>query len=367
MCLQAYCASDQRSCSGIASGRGNTCSKMLSSSVLVDQSLPSFYESEGIEQRRQAPTSQSETHSSVSPSTTIPELRPFSSARSQGTALPENNVPAASGRKPTSEPIVGHMGRLVNDDQGVAMFAGSSTGVHFVSQAEQQVQMLRMNMNSVKFPSCVYNLHLHDLWGCTSQQPSDADVVRAIVSRLPLDAEAVLLAAIERWTPIYPIVHKTTTMEAFRALIDESTPPADDVIVILHQILGLLALGSLGNQGQCIRDHYHFLCLSETHYSTSATILDKVLERPCLQTLQSLEIMQIYLQVSARYTMASHLGGIATRLAQSLGLHRHSHRFRFDPLETELRRRVWWCQYSLDTYVYSRPARGHTYARLLTA
>ena len=35
-------------------------------------------------------------------------------------------------------------------------------------------------------------------------------------------------------------------------------------------------------------------------------------------------------------------------MAQNLGLQRHLNRFTFDHLETELKRRVWWCQYALD-------------------
>lgn len=318
--------------------------------------LSSFYEAEGIEQRRSTPShtqQHADQHASASPQTTIPELRPYNDSLAPGpSSAAIHRAPLGEGdtqpqAKSAAEPIVGHMGRLVTDDQGVAMFAGSTTGVHFVSQAEQQVQMLRMD--AAKLPGSIYSLHLHDLWGFTSRRPPNHDMVRAIVAGLPLNAEDVLSTAIDKWTPIYPIVHKSTTLEAFRELMDAAVPLNDKSVAVLHQILGLLALGSIGDHGLCERQHYHFLCLSETHYAASTAILDKVLERPCLQTLQALEIMQVYLQVSSRYTMASHLGGIATRLAQSLGLHRHSQRFRFDPLETELRRRVWWCQYSLDT------------------
>ncbi|KAH6696999.1 fungal-specific transcription factor domain-containing protein, partial [Plectosphaerella plurivora] len=321
--------------------------------------ISSYYEAEGIEQRRTTPShlhQQPNQHAMVLPQTTIPELRPHNNSVTLGstsTTITRAMAPLATTEgpptgRPVTEAIVGHMGRLVNNDQGVAMFAGSTTGVHFVSQAEQQVQMLRIDAG--KFPSSIYSLHLHDLWGFTSQRPSHHEVVRAIVTGLPLNAEHVLTAAINRWTPIYPVVHANTTLDAFRELMDIDNPLNDKSVAVLHQILGLLALGSIGHGGLCEKQHFHFLCLSETHYAASTTILDKVLEQPCLQALQALEIMQVYLQVSSRYTMASHFGGIATRLAQSLGLHRHSQRFRFDPLETELRRRVWWCQYSLDTF-----------------
>ena len=121
-------------------------------------------------------------------------------------------------------------------------------------------------------------------------------------------------------------------------------------VIVLYQMLSLLALGFIGHPGHCEQDHFHFLCQSEGYYRMTTTLLDYILGKPCLQTLQGLEIVQIYLQISSRYSTASHIGGVATRLAQNLGLHRHSNRFKFDPLETELRRRVWWCQSSLDAY-----------------
>jgi hypothetical protein len=268
-----------------------------------------------------------------------------------GPADASSSVPnrAASSRE-APEPVVGHMGRLVSNDNSVAMFCGSSTGVHFISQAEQQLQMLRVHTDT--FPSCTYSLHLHDLWGTSLKGPDQTDLVAAIVSRLPADAGTVIENTIDRWTPLYPILHKPSAKEAYERLKTGATAAQGLDLVILYQTLGLLALGTLGQPvASCTLDHSHFLCMSERYYSMAAGLLDRVMGQPCLQTLQGLEIMQIYLQLSSRYSVASHLGGVAVRLAQTLGLHRHSHRFKFDPLETELRRRVWWCQYVLDTYV----------------
>lgn len=237
------------------------------------------------------------------------------------------------------------MGRLVSNDDQIAMFAGSSTGVHFISQAEQQLQMLRIHTDT--FPSSVYSLYLHNIWG-NPPKDSEAQLIAAMVGQFPRNAADILEATIDRWTPLYPIVHKHSTLEAFHRLRDD---PENADLSILHQVLGLLALGTLGLPGTCTQAHEHFLCLSEKYYHMSATLTSKLHERPSLPTLQGLEIAQIYLQLSSRYSVASQLGGMATRMAQNLGLHRHSQRFKFDPLETELRRRVWWCQYSLDALV----------------
>ncbi|KAI1033932.1 hypothetical protein LB503_010948 [Fusarium chuoi] len=63
------------------------------------------------------------------------------------------------------EPVIGHMGRLVTDDRQVPMFGGSTTGVHFISQAEQQLQLLHMHKDAL--PSCAYGLYLHNPWGAS--------------------------------------------------------------------------------------------------------------------------------------------------------------------------------------------------------
>lgn len=245
-----------------------------------------------------------------------------------------------------NEPVIGHMGRLVADDRQAPMFGGSTTGVHFISQAEQQLQLLHMHKDAL--PSCAYGLYLHSPWGASVH--SSASPVVDIIAKLPPNTIEIVEATIDRWTPLYPIVHKSSTIDAIHGLLSSYQSPGYDV-VILYQTLALLALGMIGQKRDCMQQHTHFLCASEPFYMISTTLLDTVIGQPCLQSLQGLVIIQIYVQLSGRYPTASHISGLATRLAQTLGLHRHSDRFKFDPLETEVRRRAWWCQYSLDAYV----------------
>lgn len=253
------------------------------------------------------------------------------------------------------EPVIGHMGRLVTDDRQVPMFGGSTTGVHFISQAEQQLQLLHMHKDAL--PSCAYGLYLHNPWGASVH--SSASPVVDIITQLPPNTIDIVQATIDRWTPLYPIVHKSSTIDAIQGLLSSYQSPGYDV-VILYQTLALLALGMVGQKRDCIQQHNHFLCASEPFYMISTTLLERVIGQTCLQSLQGLVITQLYVQLSGRYSAASHISGLATRMAQTLGLHRHSDRFKFDPLETELRRRAWWCQYSLDAY--GRPSIIHTVA-----
>lgn len=261
----------------------------------------------------------------------------------RGTGGREWEQPTATAK----EPVIGHMGRLVTDDQQVVMFGGSTTGVHFISQTEQQLQMLHTHRDAL--PSSAYSLYLHSLWGL-SQSITSPPGVSGILRQLPHETLDIVSSAIDRWTPLYPIVHKPSIEAAAARLLESGIVANTSDVTLLHQVLMLLALGLVGRAGGCTLPHHHFLCLSENYYRISATLQDYVIDQSCLQSLQSLVLTQIYLQLSNRYSRASHLSGIATRLAQTLGLHRHSLRFKFDPLETELRRRAWWCQYSLDAY-----------------
>ncbi|KAJ4258986.1 hypothetical protein NW762_008074 [Fusarium torreyae] len=348
------------------SGKG----KKSSSRYVLDRLLTqhSFYEAEGIEQRRDTP-SDAGKHASdtgfllhdaaatISPTTTTTS-RPLSFPQTaQGTAIPTvssssthqmSATPTASQSisiNRVQEPVIGHMGRLVADDRQASMFGGSTTGVHFISQAEQQLQLLQMHKDAL--PSCAYGLYLHSPWGASVH--NSGSPVADIIAQLPPNTVQIVEATIDRWTPLYPIVHKSSTIDAIQKLLG-SYETIGSGAVILYQTIGLLALGTIGQTGDCIQQHDHFLCVSEPFYMISASLLDRVIGQPSLQSLQGLVITQIYLQLSGRYSTASHISGVATRLAQTLGLHRHSDRFKFDPLETELRRRAWWCQYSLDAF-----------------
>lgn len=251
--------------------------------------------------------------------------------------------------KTRRDPVVGHIGRLVPNDEGVSMFAGSSTGVHFISQAEQHMQKLRVYDHT--FPTSIYGLHLRNIWRLSSRSV-DSDLIAGITAQLPHDSIRIVEAAIDTWTPLYPAIHKPTALAAYERLLRN---PADGNIVHLYHILLLLSLGTIGLPGDCVKPHQHVFCQSDTFYSLALTISGRVLTLHDMLTLQGLIFAQLYMQLSCRYADASHFGGVAARLAQTLGLHRHSARFKLDPLETELRRRAWWCQYSLDAFVARVP------------
>ena len=70
-----------------------------------------------------------------------------------------------------------------------------------------------------------------------------------------------------------------------------------------------------------------------------------------IYTLQAVLLMTIYLQSSTRMsTCYSHVG-IALSAAVRMGLHREIPTARFNPIEKEVRRRIFWTCWKMDTYV----------------
>ncbi|QKX53914.1 uncharacterized protein TRUGW13939_00994 [Talaromyces rugulosus] len=84
------------------------------------------------------------------------------------------------------------------------------------------------------------------------------------------------------------------------------------------------------------------------HYRRCQRLLDDELDRPTAFTVQAQTLMAIYLHSTSRISAAYNVLGTAVRIAYSLGLHR-------DPpaslgiTKTELRRRIWWSLYVLDS------------------
>ena len=144
------------------------------------------------------------------------------------------------------------MGRLVSDDHQLAMFAGSSTGVHFIHQAEQQLQM--QHMYDQTLPGSAYGLYLHDVWGASTKDVQTA-LVPTLAQQLPDNTRDVIETTIDRWTPLYPIVHKPSIVGTYESLLSGQSNDISLQGVVLYQILALLALGSLGQAGSCTQDH----------------------------------------------------------------------------------------------------------------
>ena len=77
-------------------------------------------------------------------------------------------------------------------------------------------------------------------------------------------------------------------------------------------------------------------------------ILFQVIDSTSLSNIQALLLVQLYRHNSCERNSSWMLLGCACRMAISLGIHRDGATGGFDPIERELRRRVWWTMYSFE-------------------
>lgn len=91
--------------------------------------------------------------------------------------------------------------------------------------------------------------------------------------------------------------------------------------------------------------------------------LDSLTTDHSIATLQCFILAQIfYLSTGDHERLQSHRG-LAVGLSHSLGLDQCQKHFSFGPLESETRKKVFWCLYTLDWFV--TPHRNHVFDYLI--
>jgi transcriptional regulatory protein GAL4 len=146
--------------------------------------------------------------------------------------------------------------------------------------------------------------------------------------------------------PTFPILHEPTFREQYRNL---GNRPKGSWHVLANLVA---ALGSFVSSP----------CNDDTHITLFNAVKNSLsiesLEAGSLGLVQAFAMAANYLQKRNRPNSGYNYGGLALRLAISLGLHKEVHGWQTTPLKKELRRRVWWCLCVLDvgaTVTYGRP------------
>lgn len=146
--------------------------------------------------------------------------------------------------------------------------------------------------------------------------------------------------------PTFPILHEATFRQQYQTLNERPKG-------ISHILANLVAaLGSFVS--------------TEAHDETDVNLFNNVksqltidsLESGSLSLVQAFAMAANYLQKRNRPNSGYNYGGVALRLAISLGLHKEFRGWTAAPLKKEIRRRVWWSLCILDvgaTITYGRP------------
>jgi hypothetical protein len=121
----------------------------------------------------------------------------------------------------------------------------------------------------------------------------------------------------------------------------------------------VLAFGSLMNTSQ---PAYNLEAEKYHQLARAALFHHSFFDTPTLDAVQALFLMTFYLFFSDRHGTGSgarwHTMGLAVKVAQSIGLHRDSGKWKVDPVETQRRRELFWELYTYDswqTWTFGRP------------
>ncbi|GFN10912.1 transcription factor domain-containing protein [Aspergillus tubingensis] len=141
------------------------------------------------------------------------------------------------------------------------------------------------------------------------------------------------------------VLMKKQFLSAFHRIFDRveahdpNLSPSD--YIILRQIFLVLSITAWKSRSPTECNTYYLNTLECARLTTAP-------ENEDLPGLQSHLLTCLYLQLTRKHDEWTQTCGQVVRLAQSLGLHRHSRRFQFCSGEMELRKRIWWCVYAVD-------------------
>lgn len=190
---------------------------------------------------------------------------------------------------------------------------------------------------------------------------SRARVDQAIKTPPRIVSDQLINIFFQEWAPLYPVVHRPTILKAYEQYLGISGPLPNDshVMTQLNLIFGVAALSSTVSFSDSALYPYpktnnDFHVQSRTNQDPAffegnwSPALETLSGDISVPTLQCLVLAQIYCMAKGDYRSVVRYRGIAIGLCHQLGLHQSQKRFPLDPLASETRKKVFWCQYVLD-------------------
>lgn len=257
-----------------------------------------------------------------------------------------------------SASVIKHMGRMVHDQANTGRFAGSTTGVHFVASMEELCRRACPDLKP--FPEACFRMYLTErvvsdavassgqsTWGSSSMPQS----LSALFDRPAEYYVSILDRLNDIWLAFCPIVVRSAfaadVKDAIASLrrgvaLDGNTLPTVHILLTVM----LIDRHVYGHE----RADQHDPSLDRLYLVMARELQHLLFARGDLPCLQSLALFSFYLLITNTTCQLMHMSGALVRLAHSLGMHRHSRRFRFTDGVVELRKRIWWWIYSFDQY-----------------
>ena len=265
-------------------------------------------------------------------------------------------------RQRASAQLAREVGLMRNPTDRLTGFVGSASGIFFIRSVYGAVNRSRpVNPDVAQTPISDIvpgeDDHLPLVKPNSSERLwKEAEIIPDAPAPISFQEMVAFSASyFANWHPFYPFLHAPTVLGYFDEFAREGIPGGNSLGDLRMVILRAIHSTSLADHRQSNgydRAQYP-ACLVFLTYESALDSLQAVLSRPTTTlALQAALSVQIFLVSMLRLNAASRVGGLITRMAVQLGLHRCPARFSaFSSDEKELRQRVFWSIYAMDRFL----------------
>jgi hypothetical protein len=141
---------------------------------------------------------------------------------------------------------------------------------------------------------------------------------------------------------MYPIFHEPTFLQDVEAVYNGSTDPCQNFCLRMVIAISLQRMDT------------QYAGLADSYYLAALKFLQGAIKPMNLKTLQCFALIAGYSLLTPTRTAVYYIIGLGVRLCQALGIHeektitRGPGGVRADPLEIDMRRRLFWCLLTMD-------------------
>ncbi|OJJ34118.1 hypothetical protein ASPWEDRAFT_52416 [Aspergillus wentii DTO 134E9] len=242
---------------------------------------------------------------------------------------------------------------------GSASFLGSSSGIHFIRTVYNAFARRSADLNQAKVrnenlvPGEDDQLHSnHDVNKINSELWAKDELDPTF--RGPPSFEKLVQwtkSYFETWHPMFPFLHAPTVLHLLEKVSHNGLAGisrTDKIIIRSIVSISLVDRRQMDTPGEAVPSNLMFWTVGQA--MDSLQILFS--EPTTIQLLQAAFSVELFLASLLRLNAASRIGGVITRNAFHLGLHRCPARFScFSQEDIAIRRRLFWSIYCLERYL----------------
>ena len=254
------------------------------------------------------------------------------------------------------ESMVRAVAQLDMDESGNWDYHGHSSGLSFVRRMREQLgDLMGPDTMATPFVKSRPMSVILESPKSSAESPITGDISPTSSDLPPREvAQEICHFAVDDASALLRIVHKPSFWQDFEHLYsvapEQYTNEDQKFLPLFHSAMALGHLFGKDEQSGVSREGYeNAIQQGFVHFKTARQLMD-IADCRDLMSIQAVVFMILFLQSSAKLSQCYAYVGVALRSALRMGLHRN-YAGKFDPLEAETRKRVFWVVRKLDIYV----------------